>query len=146
MKRFPLLRFDSATGAYKLDADLAFASSEARIAPESEKLLQEFATLFAEPGTRDLRVLVVGRPAGDAGTSPDRAHRRGTEQALAVAEYLRKVGLRGEQIGVSGLGAPGDVAKPAASGAAGKAQRVEIFVMGKKTPIVGWDDASAGRF
>ena len=29
-----------------------------RITPESQKLLNEFAALFAEPGTRDLRVLV----------------------------------------------------------------------------------------
>ena len=66
------------------------------------------------------------------------------ERALAVAEFLRKVGLRSEQIGVSGLGGgkPGASASPAAP----TSRRVEIFVMGKKTPIVGWDDAAAGRF
>ncbi|MGC3970210.1 MAG: OmpA family protein [Pirellulales bacterium] len=146
LKRYPLLRFDSATGAYKLDAELAFDGDATRITPQSEKLLQEFASLFAEPDARNLRVLVVGRTAGTTGTSDER--RLGTDRALAVADYLRKVGLRGEQIGVSGLGvgrtvSAGTDAKPAA---AGTPRRVEIFVMGKKTPVVGWDDAAAGRF
>ena len=148
MKQFPLLRFDAATGAYKLDAELAFQGDEVRITPESQKLLNEFAALFAEPGTRDLRVLVVGRtPPAEAAEVRGAEHRLGTERALAVADYLRKVGLRGEQIGVSGLGAQADAAgKNAPPAAAGKPRRVDIFVMGKKTPIVGWDDLSAGRF
>lgn len=148
MKQFPLLRFDAATGAYKLDAELAFQGDEVRITPESQKLLNEFAALFAEPGTRDLRVLVVGRtPPAEAAEVRGAEHRLGTERALAVADYLRKVGLRGEQIGVSGLGAQADAAgKNAPPAAAGKPRRVDIFVMGKKTPIVGWDDLSSGRF
>ncbi len=154
-KRYPLLRFDEATGAYKLDAELAFEGRDARMTPESQKVLSEFASLFAEPGAKELRVLVVGR-ASDGASSPAQTpgaaspsasadeHRLGTERALAVAEFLRKVGLRSEQIGVSGLGGgkPGASASPAAP----TSRRVEIFVMGKKTPIVGWDDAAAGRF
>ena len=69
-------------------------------------------------------------------------HRRSTERALAVAEFLRKVGLQGERIGVGGVGAGGE--RPAVESA--KSRRVEIFVMGKRTPIVGWDTPAAGRF
>jgi len=156
-KRFPLLRYDSVTGAYKLDADVLFDGSATRIAGESEKLLTEFAQLCAEPEARDLRIMVVGRaPATmpsttNAGTGPSATsnagaaatdgHRLSAERALAVADFLRKVGLKPDQIGVSGLRSGGSSTR---SSAAGKdaAQRVEIFVMGKKTPVLGWDEGS----
>ena len=166
-KRFPMLRFDPLTGAYKLDVDVLFDGDGARIAPESEKLLTEFAALFAEPEARDLRVLVVGRDSDNSagatggssasaiadtggqaarGTQATKAvmptidHRRSTERALAVAEFLRKVGLAGERIGVGAPGAGGGKAAESA-----KSRRVEIFVMGKRTPVVGWDTPT-GRF
>lgn len=160
-KRFPLLRFDSVTGAYKLDADVSFDGSATRIAGESEKLLTQFAQLCAEPEARDLRIMVVGRTAApvasptNAGTgssgssSPGTAsgstatdgHRLSAERALAVADFLRKVGLKPDQIGVSGLRAAGSPPRGAAPGK-DQSQRVEIFVMGKKTPILGWDEAA----
>ncbi len=149
-KRFPMLRFDPLTGAYKLDVDVLFNGDGAQIAPESEKLLTEFATLFAEPEAKDLRVLVVGRANDGAATAsaakdakavtPAIDHRRSTERALAVAEFLRKVGLAGERIGVGGVGAG---AKSQTESA--RSRRVEIFVMGKRTPVVGWDTPT-GRF
>jgi len=153
-KRFPLLRFDAATGAYKLDADVVFSGNATRIAGESEKLLTEFAQLCAEPEARDLRIMVVGRtPAasgasstagtgssGTSGAAPSAdGHRLSTERALAVADFLRKVGLKPDQIGVSGLRAAGS-SRGAVSGK-DAAQRVDIFVMGKKTPILGWDES-----
>ena len=153
-KRFPMLRFDPLTGAYKLDVDVLFDGDGTRIAPESEKLLTELASLFAEPEAKELRVFIVGRsnggaataappkPATAAGETPAIDHRRSTERALAVAEFLRKVGLQGERIGVGGVGAGGE--RPAVESA--KSRRVEIFVMGKRTPIVGWDTPAAGRF
>lgn len=164
-KRFPLLRFDSVTGAYKLDADVSFDGSATRIAGESEQLLTQFAQLCAEPEARDLRIMVVGRaapaaPSTNAGTGSSGSgasgntaagsaavdgHRLSAERALAVADFLRKVGLKPDQIGVSGLRSAGSAPRGTATGAgAGKdsTQRVEIFVMGKKTPILGWDEAS----
>jgi outer membrane protein OmpA-like peptidoglycan-associated protein len=155
-KRFPLLRFDSVTGAYKLDADVSFDGSATRIAGESEKLLTEFAQLCAEPEARDLRIMVVGRAGGSTGTNAGTAspagssaagsattdaHRLSAERALAVADFLRKVGLKPDQIGVSGLRAGGSSPRGTAAGK-DSSQRVEIFVMGKKTPILGWDEAS----
>jgi outer membrane protein OmpA-like peptidoglycan-associated protein len=147
-KRFPLLRFDSVTGAYKLDADLLFDGPATRIAGESEKLLTEFAQLCTQPEARDLRIMVVGRSgsasSGSATTASSTAagtppatdgHRLSAERALAVADFLRKVGLKPDQIGVSGLRAGGAARGKDAS------QRVDIFVMGKKTPIVGWDES-----
>jgi outer membrane protein OmpA-like peptidoglycan-associated protein len=147
-KRFPMLRFDESTGAYKLDVDVLFDAEGARMTPESEKVLAEFAGLFAEPEARDLRVMVVGRgtpivekqPAAKSGAAAP--HRPAAERALTVAEFLRKVGLPGDRIGVSGVTFD-------ASAAAGKkpseGRRVEIFVMGKQTPIVGWGDAGFSR-
>lgn len=150
-KQFPLLRFDSVTGAYKLDAELLFEGSATRIAGDSEKLLTEFAQLCSQPEARDLRVMVVGRSVSatskgastaakaTAATSAD-DHRLSAERALAVADFLRKVGLKPDQLGVSGLRSGGGSSRAEVSGKSG-AQRVDIFVMGKKTPIVGWDEA-----
>jgi len=155
-KRFPLLRFDSATGAYKLDAELLFEGSATRIAGDSEKLLTEFAQLCAQPEARDLRVMVVGRSVPSAATGTAAAtptgktttattatddHRLSAERALAVADFLRKVGLKPDQLGVSGLRSGGGSSRAEVSGRNGS-QRVDIFVMGKKTPIVGWDEPS----
>jgi outer membrane protein OmpA-like peptidoglycan-associated protein len=159
-KRFPMLRFDETTGAYKLDVDVLFEADGARITPESEKLLTEFAALFAEPEAAELRVMVVGRenaPSADGtgkktkatpvGTGQAAEHRRSTERALAVAEFLRKVGLKAEQIGVSGMtGGAGGEKTPAAAEPTARGRRVEIFVMGKSTPIVGWGEPAGSRF
>lgn len=140
-KRFPLLRFDSVTGAYKLDADVLFDGSATRISADSEKLLTQFAQLCAEPEARDLRIMVVGRGEASSTAKAADGHRPSAERALAVADFLRKVGLKPDQIGVSGLRSAGSPGRGSAAGA-GSSQRVEIFVMGKKTPILGWDEAS----
>lgn len=165
-KRFPMLRFDPTSGAYKLDVDVLFDGEGTQIAPQSEKLLSEFAAMFAEPEARDLRVMVVGRAVAEtkaSSTASDKknptatgktpatsvslaAERRlGTERALAVAEFLRKVGLADERVGVSGVA---DERAGGASEASPKqaTRRVEIFVTGKRTPIVGWDTGLGGRF
>jgi outer membrane protein OmpA-like peptidoglycan-associated protein len=154
-KQFPLLRFDSVTGAYKLDAELLFEGSATRIAGDSEKLLTEFAQLCSQPEARDLRIMVVGRSvpvpskgaaapakstASTTAASSADDHRLSAERALAVADFLRKVGLKPDQLGVSGLRSGGGSSRAEVSGKSG-AQRVDIFVMGKKTPIVGWDEA-----
>jgi outer membrane protein OmpA-like peptidoglycan-associated protein len=149
-KRFPLLRFEPSSGAYKLEVAVLFDKDGTRIAPESEKMLTEFAAMFAEPEARDLRVMVVGKTSASAtmknvSASSAAEIRQGTDRAITVAQFLRKVGLAGERIGVSGVTADAAAAK----GSAGKgpgSQRVEIFVMGKRTPIVGWEDAAGGRF
>lgn len=159
-KRFPMLRFDEATGAYKLDVDVLFDADGSKISPESEKLLAEFAGLFAEPEAADLRVMVVGRAeptstanatkkttATPVGTGQAAEHRRSTERALAVAEFLRKVGLSAERIGVTGVaGGTAENAKQPAAPPTARGRRVEIFVMGKTTPIVGWGEPEGSRF
>jgi outer membrane protein OmpA-like peptidoglycan-associated protein len=146
LDKYPLLRFDPLTGAYKLDADVAFAG-DGRIAPESEKLLGEFVKILAQAEARGLRVMVVGRATAPAGTSPTAdEHRVSTERALSVATHLRGLGLSGDRIGVSGLG-PTDLRAGAAAKPTdvGKSRRVEIFVMGKRTPVVGWDAGIGSR-
>ena len=146
LDKYPLLRFDPLTGAYKLDADVAFAG-DGRISAESQKLLDEFVKILAHAEARGLRVMVVGRAAAVAGASPSAEdHRQRTERALAVATHLRGLGLSPERIGVSGLG-PTDLR---AGGSArptdvGKSRRVEIFVMGKRTPVVGWEAGIGSR-
>lgn len=146
-KSYPLLRFDPLTGAYKLDAPVRFDTDAPRLKPESEKLLGEFAQLFGKPAGRDLRVLVVARsgPASAPDGMLDATRRRTTEQAWAVAEFLRKSGLRSEQIGVSGVEAAEPVATKSETGGEAASRRVDVFVTGKSTPIVGWDDGAGAR-
>jgi outer membrane protein OmpA-like peptidoglycan-associated protein len=149
-KRFPMLRFDPVSGAYKLDSDVLFNADGSRIAPESEKLLAEFAAMFAEPEARELRVMVVGRAAtastSNSVTAAQTAVRQrvGAERALAVAEFLRKVGLGDDRIGVSGV--VGEATADGSPEAQKRQRRVEIFVMGKRTPVVGWDAGINSRF
>jgi outer membrane protein OmpA-like peptidoglycan-associated protein len=144
LDKYPLLRFDPVTGAYKLDADVAFAG-DGRVAAESEPLLAELAKVLAQADARGLRVMVVGRAVGTANPSADE-HRQGADRALAVASHLRSLGVAAERIGVSGLG-PTDLRAPASAKPTdvGKSRRVEIFVMGRRTPIVGWDAGIGSR-
>ena len=51
----------------------------------------------------------------------------------------------GERIGVSGVAGEPTPAKTGTAEPTAKARRVEIFVMGKQTPIVGWDDPGTSR-
>lgn len=154
-KSYPLLRFDTLTGAYKLDAPVQLDGNPPRLKPESEKLLAEFAQMFGKPEGRDLRVLVVGRSGGTSvrgGVASDADRRQAMDRAWVVAEYLRRVGLRPEQVGVSGVEAvgAGSGVLPASNDgkppAAGTSNRVDLFVTGKNTPIVGWDDGVGGRY
>ncbi len=63
-----------------------------------------------------------------------------TARALAVADVLRGQGLSDQRIGIAGFGAHQPVADNQSPVDRQKNRRVEIFVMPRDVPVVGWGE------
>ncbi|MFZ5829245.1 MAG: OmpA family protein [Planctomycetota bacterium] len=144
--RHPSLRFDPVTGMGKLDSDVLFDSGEVEMKEGARELLVHLARILKSPEGSELKVMVVGhtddrpmakRPARDQ--YPDNLH-LSTSRALAVATCLRDAGLPAERIGVAGMGAHEPVAASQSDKDRQRNRRVEIFVMARETPVVGWTE------
>jgi flagellar motor protein MotB len=151
-RRHEGLEFDPQTGASKLDMDVLFDSGKAEIRSEAEPLLDEFADLLKSPEARELRVMVVGhtdnRRIGKRETReryPDNWH-LASARALAVAEYLQGRGVREEQLGITAFGKHQPIASNQLPADRQRNRRVEIFVTGPNTPIVGWTEKSTDLY
>lgn len=145
-QRYPALRFDPATGIAKFDSDVLFDTGDDRFRPESQQVLTEFAQIFQETSARDLKIVVVGH-TDDRGVAKKPTRERfannwelSTARALAVANYLRQSGIPEERMGVAGFADHQPVAANASEEDRMRNRRVEIFVMGPETPVVGWSD------
>lgn len=149
--RHPALNYDPATGAAKFDADLLFDSGEATLRPEAQDVLAAFAAIFQDTSARDLKIMVVGHTDDrNVAKRPTREQFGGnwelsTARALAVANYLRQSGVPEDRMGVTGFASHQPIAANQTPDDRLQNRRVEIFVMGPETPIVGWSDASGGR-
>ncbi|HWB08850.1 MAG TPA: OmpA family protein [Pirellulales bacterium] len=151
-RQHPGLKFDPQTGASRFDADFLFDSGKAEIRAEAEPMLDEFADLLKSPEARELRVTVVGhtdnRRIGKRETRdpyPDNWH-LATARALAVLEFLQSRGVREDQLGVTAFGEHQPIASnPSAADRQGN-RRVEIFVTGPNTPIVGWTETTTDLY
>ncbi|HEV3343117.1 MAG TPA: OmpA family protein [Pirellulales bacterium] len=146
------LEFDPETGASKLDMDVLFDSGRAEIRAEAEPMLDEFANLLKSPEARELRVMVVGhtdnRRIGKRETReryPDNWH-LASARALAVAEYLQERGVREEQLGVTAFGKHQPIASNQSAAERQRNRRVEIFITGPNTPIVGWTETTTDLY
>jgi flagellar motor protein MotB len=146
------LDFDPETGASKLDTDVLFDSGKAEIRGEAEPMLDELAGLLKSPEARELRVMVVGhtdsRRIGRRETReryPDNWH-LASGRALAVAEYLQARGVREEQLGVTAFGKHQPIASNQSAVDRQRNRRVEIFVTGPNTPIVGWTETTSDLY
>jgi chemotaxis protein MotB len=142
------LEFDAQSGASKLDNDVLFDSGQAEIRRDAYPLLDEFADLLKSPEARQLRVMVVGhtdnRKIAKRQTReryPDNWH-LASARALAVAEHLQAAGVREEQLGVTSFGRHQPIASNKSSPDRQRNRRVEIFVTGPDTPIVGWTETT----
>jgi chemotaxis protein MotB len=131
----------------KLDGDVLFDSGDAELKPEAQRMLGEFAALFTLPEARQLRIMVVGhtdnrqvakRPTRER--YPDNWH-LSTARAFAVADHLLSAGVREDQVGVAGYGRHQPISPNDNSLDRERNRRVEIFVMGPDTPIVGWTES-----
>lgn len=144
-KRYPNLNYDPQTGISKLDTDVLFDEGEASLKPESEKMLREFAQLFRAPDARELKVMVVGHTDNQPGKKPVREQypsnwHLSTARSLAVADFLKKNGMPEQNMGVAGFGQHQPLTANATAMDRQRNRRVEIFVTGPTTPIVGWTE------
>jgi chemotaxis protein MotB len=129
-----------------------FTSGEASLPPDARRQLDQLAQLLKTPQARDLRVMVVGhtdsRTVGKRGTRdhyPDNWH-LSAARALNVAEYLQRAGLREDQVGIAGYGRHQPLAANETDAARMRNRRVEIFITGPETPIVGWTETATNLY
>jgi len=151
-RRYPWLEFDPESGMSKFDGDVLFNSGDAELKLDAQRMLSEFAALFTAPEARQLRIMVVGhtdnrqvakRPTRER--YPDNWH-LSTARALAVADYLLKEGVREDQMGVAGYGRHQPISRNSNATDREQNRRVEIFVMGPETPVVGWTESITGVY
>lgn len=151
-QRYTGLKLDAKSGLCKVDEDILFESGEASLSADARRQLNDLVEMLKSPDGRQLRVMLVGhtdnRPVGRRDTRaryPDNWH-LSAARALNVAEYLEHAGLKEDQVGIAGYGRHQPVEPNAAAAARQRNRRVEIFVLGPETPIVGWTETSASLY
>ena len=147
-ERYPDLQFDPVTGISKLDTDVLFDSGQAELKPSAERMLEELARVLKSPEAGDLKIMVVGhtdnqriakKPAREK--FPNNFH-LSTARALAVADLMRQRGLDEQRLGVAGFGPHQPIAPNVTPQDRRKNRRVEIFVMNRDVPVVGWTEST----
>ena len=145
--RHPSLHFDPATGISKLDTDILFDSGQTEIKPGAERVLADLVSVLKSPEARDLKVMVVGHT--DNRRVADRRAREkhpnnfhlSTARAHAVADLMQRQGFAHQRLGVAGFGSHQPIAPNVSPKDCQKNRRVEIFVLGRDVPVVGWTDS-----
>jgi chemotaxis protein MotB len=151
-RRYKHLQFDPETGISKLDTDVLFPSGDTQLKPEADRLLREFAHILQQPDATHLKVMVVGH-TDDAGPKGREIRSKypnnwtlSTARAVAVAERLKAAGLPEERMGVAGYADHQPISPNDTVDSRSRNRRVEIFVVGPDTPIVGWTETHASVY
>ena len=149
---YPSLHYDPQTGISKLDTDVLFDSGRAELKPGADRVLSEFAEIFNSPEGRELKLMVVGH-ADTQGIKGQELRKRypsnwhlSAGRALTVADWLRQAGIPESRMGVAGFGQYQPIASNDSPDTRGRNRRVEIYVMGPETPVVGWADMSGSFY
>jgi chemotaxis protein MotB len=150
-RRHDWLDYDPQLGVSRFDTDVLFESGEAELHDEARAALDHLAGFLKSPEAAELRVMIVGhtdsrqikRPTRDK--YPDNWH-LSSARALAVADYLRHKGVRDAQIGVAGYGDHQPIATNESAQQRHFNRRVEVFVMGPETPVVGWTETTTSMY
>lgn len=146
-QRYPALQFDPLTGIAKLDTDVLFDSGKVDLKPGAEQMVAELVRVLKSEEARGLKVMVVGhtdnrriakRPGRDR--YPNNFH-LSTARALAVADLMRQEGFADYRLGVAGFGPHQPVAPNVTPKDRQKNRRVEIFVVNRDVPVVGWTES-----
>ena len=146
-QRYPSLQYDPATGICKFDTDLLFDSGDDQIKSGASPVLHELAEVFKSPEARELKIVVVGHADSQGIKGRELRERYPTNwhlsagRALAVADRLRSSGIPESRMGVMGYGQYQPVSPNDVADGRQRNRRVEIFVLGPETPMVGWNDA-----
>jgi flagellar motor protein MotB len=146
-QQYPNLSFDAESGVSKCDIDVLFDSGQVELRPAARQMLVELAQVLQRSEAKDLKVMVVGHTDNQriVGVSmhdkyPNNFH-LSTARALAVADVLRGQGLNDHRIGIAGFGSHEPVADNQSAADRQKNRRVEIFVMPRDVPVVGWGES-----
>ena len=146
-ERYPSLQYDPATGIGKLDSDVLFDSGQTGLRPRAKQMLEELVWVLKRPEAAELKMMVVGHTDDRqiAGRSVREQHANNfhlsTARALAVADLMCREGLPQDRLGVAGFGSHQPVASNDTPEQRRQNRRVEIFVMGRDVPVVGWTDS-----
>lgn len=145
-QQYPNLSFDAQTGVSKCDIDVLFDSGQAELRPAARQMLAELAQVLQRSEAKDLKVMVVGHTDSQRiigvlmrDKYPNNFH-LSTARALAVADVLRGQGLSDKRIGVAGFGSHQPLTDNQTDVDRQKNRRVEIFVMPRDVPVVGWGE------
>jgi flagellar motor protein MotB len=145
-QQYPNLTFDAESGVSKCDIDVLFDSGQTELRPAARQMLVELAQVLERSEAKDLKVMVVGHTDNQRIVSvsardkyPNNFH-LSTARALAVADVLRGQGLNDQRIGIAGFGSHEPVADNQSAVDRQKNRRVEIFVMPRDVPVVGWGE------
>ena len=151
-RQYPDLNFDAETGVSKCDMDVLFDSGQAELKPAARTMLTELAQVLQLAEAKDLKIMVVGHTDNQRIVDPAAREKfsnnfhLSTARALAVVDVLRGQGLSDQRIGVAGFGAHDPVAANDSAAQRQKNRRVEIFVMPRDVPVVGWSDSTSGGY
>ena len=151
-RQYPNLNFDAETGVSKCDMDVLFDSGQAELKPTARTMLTELAQVLQLAEAKDLKIMVVGHTDNQRIADPAAREKYAnnfhlsTARALAVADVLRSQGLSDQRIGVAGFGAHEPLAANDSATQRQKNRRVEIFVMPRDVPVVGWSDSTPGGY
>jgi chemotaxis protein MotB len=145
-ERYPSLHYDPKSGVSKFDTDVLFDSGEAQLTPSARRMLGEFADVFQAPEARDLKIMIVGHTDG-RGIKGREARQKypnnwhlSAGRAVAVVERLREAGLPENRMGIAGFAQYQPISPNDTASSRKKNRRVEIFVVGPETPVVGWTE------
>ncbi|HEY4313518.1 MAG TPA: OmpA family protein [Pirellulales bacterium] len=151
-RRYDWLAYDAETGVSRFDIDVLFNSGEAELHAGAKETLDGLAHFLKSPEASELRVMIVGhtdaRPIAKRPTRdkyPDNWH-LSAARALAVADYLRHRGVRDDQLGVAGYGQHQALSENDTAADRHQNRRVEVFVMGPETPVVGWTETTTNMY
>ncbi|HVU86622.1 MAG TPA: OmpA family protein [Pirellulales bacterium] len=150
-RRYDWLAYDPETGISRFDIDVLFDSGGAELHAAARESLDDLVRFLKSPEAAELRVMIVGhtdsrqikRPTRDK--YPDNWH-LSAARALAVADYLRKHGVPDDRLGVAGYGQHQSIADNETAEDRQTNRRVEVFVMGPETPVVGWTETTTSIY
>jgi chemotaxis protein MotB len=151
-ERYPSLQYDATTGISKLDTDVMFDSGDAELKPGADQILNEIADIFSSPEARQFKLMVVGHADAQGIKGRELRDRYPTNwhlsagRALNVADWLRKAGIPESRMGVAGFGRYQPVTSNDTAEARRRNRRVEIYVLGPETPVVGWADTGGSMY
>lgn len=151
-RRYPHLQYDPATGISKLDTDVLFPSGDTQIKGPAERTLREFARIMQQPDAKHLKVMVVGH-TDDAGIKGREVRSKysnnwslSTARAAAVAATLKDAGVPDDRMGIAGFAEHQPISPNDTADSRSRNRRVEIFVVGPDTPIVGWTETHSSVY